>query len=288
MNDVWIVSKATVTGYNHVADNIPCQDAHKFKYFEQEGFSIAVISDGSGSACFSHLGAGLIVENAMELFYTEVKTANFHINPPTISGWEILSRKVFESIYNILSEYAIKENMDLKSLAATVIVLIVTQFGLLVTHIGDGRAGFLNESGEWKSCMEPYKGEYANETVFLTSVFDESFTNRHYIKSHVISENINAFTLLTDGCENVCFELRIYDSNTQQYIRENKPFKNFFDHNCKSLLSLAGAGLSEDDIDELWKIFLERGMEQFVTEPDDRTMILGVKRNTIFNDNRIE
>ena len=46
-----------------------------------------------------------------------------------------------------MEEVANKNNIPIKALSATAIVVIHTPKGLLVTHIGDGRAGYKNKEG---------------------------------------------------------------------------------------------------------------------------------------------
>ncbi len=278
MKESWIVSKASVIGNSHLADKIPCQDSNGYKYFDEENFAIAAVSDGAGSASNSHIGSKLIVEKVLELFFLEVKTNAFHNRLPTILEWEILCRKVFSEIYNILKEYSEANEMEVKSLAATVIVIVIVPYGLLISNIGDGRAGYLGEKQEWEACIEPTKGEYANETVFLTSVFEEKKTNL-LINSKIIEDKIRAFTLLTDGCEFACFEIQSYNSENENYRMSNKPFRNFFEHNCKSLITYSEAGLTDEEIDNIWEGFLKDGLELFKQESDDKTLILGVNKN---------
>jgi Protein phosphatase 2C len=278
MKEPWIVSKASVIGNSHIADNIPCQDSNRYKYFDEENFAIAAVSDGAGSASNSHIGSKLIVEKALELFFIEIKANAFNNKLPTKLEWEILCRKVFSEIYNILKEYAKANEIEVKSLAATVIVIVIVPYGLLISNIGDGRAGYLGEKQEWEACIEPTKGEYANETVFLTSVFEEIKTNL-LINANIIEDKIRAFTLLTDGCESACFEMQSYNAENEDYSISNKPFKNFFEHNCKSLISYSEAGLTEEEIDIIWEAFLKDGLEVFKQESDDKTLILGVNKN---------
>ncbi|MBK7438376.1 MAG: protein phosphatase 2C domain-containing protein [Saprospiraceae bacterium] len=46
--------------------------------------------------------------------------------------------------------------------------------GLICSHIGDGRAGYQDNENTWHSVLEPFKGEEANQTIFITSDIWES------------------------------------------------------------------------------------------------------------------
>lgn len=273
----WIVAKASVIGESHIKENIPCQDAHGYQFFKEENFGIAVVSDGAGSAEFSHLGSGKIIELGLQKFSKLIKEDKIYKTPPEITYWDKKAQEIFKEILEELKIFANQECVNYKSLAATAIIMITLPYGLIMAHIGDGRAGYLNERGEWHSCLTPYKGELANETVFITSDFWQYGNLELFIETRIIQDSIVAFTLLSDGCENVCFELNRFNNDTQQYERLNNPFSGFFDYNISSLKSLYESGLSEKEIDSMWYNFLSNGLESFAIEPDDKTLLLAIK-----------
>lgn len=277
MENRWVVAKATVIGNGHMKENIPCQDAHAYKFFHEDNFAIAVVSDGAGSAEFSQIGSKIVVEQAIEKFSILVQENNFVLQAPEFPFWRQKCVETFNSIFIYLQEIALREHIDYKSLAATAIIVILTPYGLLTTHIGDGRAGYLDGQGEWHACIKPFKGELANETVFITSDFWRKENIEDFIESRVILDVVTAFTLLSDGCENVCFQLNQFNEELQTYERINKPFPGFYGHNINTLVQMSKQELSEIEIDLLWEQFLIKGNEQFIHERDDKTLILGVK-----------
>jgi len=277
MDKNWIVAKASVIGNSHIKENLPCQDSHDYKFFSDENFGIAVVSDGAGSADFSDLGSIIVVKQAIEHFSKLIKTENFYAIPPEENIWKEKSIEVFKNIFEEIKKHGENEKINYKSLAATAIVVAIMPYGIIATHIGDGRAGYLNDKGEWLSCITPYKGELANETVFITSDFWEKENLEQFIESRVIQDSVVAFTLLSDGCENVCFELNKFNSETQLYERLNNPYSGFYNHNIGVLKSLQSSGLLETEIDSMWANFLKSGLESFTNEPDDKTLLLGIK-----------
>ena len=214
MDNNWLVAKASVIGNSHITEKLPCQDSHGYKFFSEENFGVAVVSDGAGSAVFSDLGSSKVVEQALVKFSNLIKTEKLYEAAPEEIIWKEKSIHVFKEIFAELQKFAEEEKINYKELAATAIVVAIMPYGIIATHIGDGRAGYLNDKGEWFSCITPYKGELANETVFITSDFWEKDNLDQFIESRIIQDSVSAFTLLTDGCENVCFELNKFNSET--------------------------------------------------------------------------
>ncbi len=276
MKNNWTVAYASVIGNMHVDMNLPCQDSSTYEAINED-WGVAVVCDGAGSASHSHLGSALTAKMALKHFVELVKMQAWHEAEelPSDELWEgtaiVALRKVRESV----GQLAEAENLKANALASTVIVMVHSKNGLLVSHIGDGRAGFFNGQ-EWKTAMNPFQGSEANETVFLTSDIWGEDEIVNYVRSSVIRENVEAFTLLTDGCEKSSFEVNIFDSRKNKFFDLNKPFPKFFNPNMKGLRMLNKEGKTQEEINNLWSGFLTNGTAQFKTETDDKTMILGV------------
>jgi serine/threonine protein phosphatase PrpC len=104
----------------------------------------AVSCDGAGSAVNSHFGSKFIAGEASNLFKHIVETNDWHKQQslPTQAKWQILSKKAFAKLRYDLGEFAKAQDFVVETLACTVIVVIHSPIGILVTHIGDGRAAF--------------------------------------------------------------------------------------------------------------------------------------------------
>ena len=280
-NKKWIVAQASVIGSMHIANALPCQDTHLCKLIGQSDWLICVVSDGAGSCELSHIGSRKVVELVYEHFSKIVETNKWidHGVLPPLEVWRKSAKDTFKAVFEGLEKFAIEENYTLSSLSATVILVIATPSGLLVSHIGDGRAGYRNLQGEWKSMMIPFKGEYANETVFITSQIWEDDKIDTYIESQVIVEPLNAFVLMSDGCENACYETTIFNEETKQYENINKPLAGFFNPIVDTLKCLIEQGKTEEEINQLWEDYLKDGTEEFAKEQDDKTLILAVKND---------
>ncbi|HWY36558.1 MAG TPA: protein phosphatase 2C domain-containing protein, partial [Nitrosopumilaceae archaeon] len=196
----------------------------------------------------------------------------------TPEEWQQASQITLKAIRDDLEKISI-QGYEIKSLSCTLIVVIQLKNKLLVTHIGDGRAGYCNSNDDWASMMTPYKGRYSNETVFITSdIWEDETSMNKYIKSTVVEENIKAFCLLTDGCENASFECYKLDEETKIPEDINKPFKDFFHENVNlHIPNLIKSQKSQEELNQIWESFLTDGNDTLKSESDDKTMILAIK-----------
>lgn len=276
MSGNWVIVGGSVIGKGHVSNDIPCQDAHLYKLLDND-WGIAIVSDGAGSCENSHLGSGFVVERGMGLFEDLIETKRLgHKNKlPKEAEWREWSIKVFKQLIDDLQAHANEIEVKLKSLSCTIIVVVFSPKGLLTAHIGDGRAGYLEEDGSWLHSITPFKGEQVGTTVFLTTEFIWEAPEL-YIETRVIECKLKAFTLLSDGCEFGCFECYQKRENDQGYHDPNKPYDKFFNPNIEALLTMNSNGLSQNEMNTKWEGFLHKGNEVFEKEADDKTMILAV------------
>lgn len=277
LNTWWKLAGASVIGNNHISMGLPCQDAYLFEHLER-GWAIAVVSDGAGSVENSHIGSQFVVKDAIKCFKALIMQKNWIVDSvlPSDDEWKALAFHVLRTINNHLETFSLNKGWDVKSLSATIIVVIVSPLGILTTHVGDGRAGYKDVTGKWKPLMTPHKGEEAHQTIFMTS----KFWDKHYYtmsgvlvpESHVVKCKPIAFTLMSDGCERsswLCYSKR----DDGIYYDPNEPHSPFFD----SVTHKLAAAEDANDNKLRWKKFLENGNESLRNEPDDKTMIIGVK-----------
>jgi len=280
----WVVASASVIGNGHITEDIPCQDASLVRH--EEGYGIAIVCDGAGSCEFSHKGAKQVCYSAYEHFkqLAEEQAWATQQNLPQLTNWKELALETVFKVKTELVDYSDKENIDFKSLSCTFMCTLFFPFGLLMVQIGDGRGGYLS-NGEWKSLFKPFQGEFANETVFITSkIWDEPLVDK-YISYNVIDSPIEAFCLLSDGCEKASFQINLFDEENEKYFDPNLPYPKFFNPNVDALKKLHNSGKTQIEINELWAEFLINGNPKFKTETDDKTMILGVNLSRTDNEN---
>ena len=280
-NNTWIVVGASVKGNGHIECDMSCQDNHKFESIGN-GWGVAVVSDGAGSATHSELGSKVVCERGIYHFKNLIDEQGWLKNNtlPTDMEWWQKSYDVLKTIRNEVAMVAKKNNVEVKSLSATCLVVIYSPWGLLAVHVGDGRMGYKSASGEWKAMMTPHKGDEANQTIFLVSDF---WSIPNFVLSGVlvpecvvVREPVKAFALMSDGCENTAWRCTTQNPETGKYYDQNKPFEGFFNPLEETLASFHKDNVSEEERNEKWYKFIESGTKGFVKEQDDKTMILGV------------
>ena len=274
----WKFAFASAIGNGHIAENIPCQD---FCAVEDHGdFTISVVCDGAGSCEHARLGAQQVAQSCLFRFNAAIRTNNWHKAAlPETAAWQKVVKQTLYSVKEDLENYSIASELPFKSLSCTVIVVITLNDGLLVTHIGDGRAGYLNAADEWHALITPFHGSEANETVFITSDIWSDDIIDTYLSADVVAGEVKAFCLLSDGCEKAAFECNLYDAENEVYYDPNRPFPLFFKSNIDIIPKLFENGLSQDEVNTNWQAFLAGGNETLKTESDDKTLILAVKTN---------
>lgn len=273
----WIFAFASVIGNSHISENIPCQDFCKVE--NRDNFSIAVVCDGAGTCINSQIGSKQVTDFCIYHFEKLIKKQKWDNQNelPTQEIWHNEAKSTLYLIKEDLDRFSMSNDLDFKSLSCTVIVTIALSHGLLVTHIGDGRAGYCNMNNEWLPTIIPLHGELANQTVFITSDIWNNEIIDTYIESNVIKDDVKAFCLLSDGCEKASFECNLFDQETETYFDPNKPYPLFFNPNIKILPELHKQNKTQEEINTLWETFLRKGNEKLKIEPDDKTLILGVR-----------
>ena len=276
----WVVVGASVKGNGHIESNMPCQDNSKFEILGK-GWGVAVVSDGAGSAAHSDMGSKVVVERGTLHFKNLVEKEGWMDKNtlPSDAEWLQKSYFVLKTIRNEVEMVAKKNNVDLKSLSATCLAVVFSPLGLLAVHVGDGRMGCKTAAGGWKAIMTPHKGDEANQTLFLISEF---WDIPNYVQSGVlvpesivVREPVDAFAVMSDGCESTAWLCTAQNAETGKYYDQNKPFEGFFNPLEETLASFHKDNVPEEERKEKWYKFIESGTKGFVKEQDDKTMILG-------------
>lgn len=277
----WVLVGASVTGNGHLQMGLPCQDYHRYESLEND-WGIAIVSDGAGSAKHSDIGSKVLVERGIVHFKQLLENEGWMQSNkfPTDVEWLQKSYDTLKTIRNDVVMFAQSKNVAVKDLSATCLVVIYSPIGLLTVHVGDGRMGYENLSGEWKSIMTPHKGEEANQTIFLVSDFwtIPNFTLSGVLvpESVVVREQVKAFALMSDGCENTSWLCTAKNEETGKYYDRNTPFDGFFKPLKETIISLSVSNVPEEERNEKWHNFIESGTDGFRKEQDDKTMIYGM------------
>ncbi|MBR8829020.1 MAG: protein phosphatase 2C domain-containing protein [Gomphosphaeria aponina SAG 52.96 = DSM 107014] len=162
MTKCWRAIAASVTGSSHEKSGQPCQDAHNYRLLPN-GVLVAAVADGAGSAPLAAIGAQIAVKTAVETI------SNLHPLPENESNLRLLLLDVLAFARDSVEAVAKTDNVPLKDLASTLIVVVATPENVQAAQVGDGAAVVRSGDGSIIPITTPVTGEYANETIFLTS-----------------------------------------------------------------------------------------------------------------------
>ena len=248
----WRVLGASVAGTSHDKSGLPCQDAHGYRVLPG-GIVLLAAADGAGSAARSAQGAAQAVETALDSLAEAVAGQC----PGSAAGWEPLFAGAYARARDDVEALAAGTGQPARAFATTLLCAVVTEHGLAVAQLGDGVAVAALDGGAWVLAAEPQRGEYANETYFLTQ--PEALPKlavSHY------AEDTQAVVVMTDGLLRLVLDLP-----------RGAPHVPFF----SPLLSFA-EGVSDDaDGHAQLAAFLSSERVNARTD-DDKTLVLAVRR----------
>jgi hypothetical protein len=203
---IWRAVVHSAIGTRHSQNHLPCQD---YGHYWQRGSTIiGAVSDGAGSARYAEVGSRLAVETALTELEAWL-TSKFGLDPPSLdslplsaSQAQTLFAQVVNEVVDALKRRAETEAWELRDLSCTLLTFIANPDWVAAMQIGDGflvvsaaasdtvKASVdhhpVQEVGvnhtpidtlppqpqnpsEYQLLFSPSKGEYINETCFVTS-----------------------------------------------------------------------------------------------------------------------
>lgn len=180
----------TVTGNSHERDGTACQDRHLVKTSQSPLFF--GVSDGAGSCSHSGEGAGITLEQTYKWLCDHPQSGE--------------PSDLLESVRGRLQEHAEQNNLALKDLSATLLFVFIEAGNVKIGQIGDGIMGYRRGGGSMKKVFEEQKGEFANETIFVTS--DTRKINFQTAELTLDEHEPLEIVLMSDGIESVLYNKR--------------------------------------------------------------------------------
>lgn len=196
-------------GLGHIKENIPCQD--KTYSLEKNNVISTALSDGAGSAKYSHIGAEIATRTACQFIcdnFEELISSN---------DASSVKRRVIDAIVNELKIKAQELEIKLKELSCTLLLTGIKEDKFLMFHIGDGIIGYLAK-GAIKIASTPVNGEFANTTIFINS-------SRALEYSKLIKGNSNilqGIVMMSDGTAE-----SLYSKRKNELVESTKKIINF-------------------------------------------------------------
>lgn len=183
-DDIWIALCHAERGRGHIRQGTPCQDK-TFSLCENGVHAIA-LADGAGSARLSHFGAEKATERICRFLVERFEDF--------FNGREEEVRDAIRTyLYDALDALCAQLDCSPKDLACTLLTVAVKDDRYVLMHCGDGVTGYMRND-ELGVATKPMNGEYANETVFITSA------GMQYLRIEQGALNgIRGFALMSDG-----------------------------------------------------------------------------------------
>ena len=279
--DNMLIYGMSMQGTGHIGDNIPCQDCHQVEILNAErNIGIAVVSDGAGSAKNSAEGSKLVCESSIKYLKMAIEKFKWHDlkNLPDEKLWNKVIREVIRLVQIDLNEKAKAMGCELRSLAATFILLYFTPERTFFAHVGDGRAGVKTSDG-WMAVLTPHKGEEANQTVFVSNEIlnpaDLRISGVSVPETKVIDKPISAFILMSDGCEDGLWiknKKETLPDGDFKYVTLNQPFSPAIE----KLIQVIQDKRYDKQREEVLFQFMDKYNDNLKAEVDDKTICLGI------------
>ncbi|MEH2313868.1 MAG: PP2C family serine/threonine-protein phosphatase [Nostoc sp.] len=213
----WKAVARSAIGTSHQKQGIVCQDYGKYCIFDD--VIVGAVADGAGSAKYSDVGSKLAVETVIKYLgriseYLQKRKRCWQNISQEFSQTEAdkLFTKTVKKVIVELGKQAAKRDYSVNDLACTLLVFVATPDWVAAMQIGDGFIVRRSQESEYELLFQPDKGEFANETTFITS------TNAlKDMRVKVIPKKQEFICASTDGLEKVAIRLSDW-----------KPFLPFF------------------------------------------------------------
>jgi hypothetical protein len=248
---MWKYIARSAIGTSHQKLDLPCQD---YGDCQVKGHClVGAVADGAGSAKFAELGSRAVVKSALRFITTHgmpfmdedsrslgkkiLRVLNLDVNTdvrdviqvfksdgqfPTEHEVNTFFRELLEGCIEDLQREAKQHNCDVKDLASTLLVFIAHRDWLVGMQVGDGLLVVRKrQEKDYQLAMKPYKGEFANDTMFVTS--DGAIASMQTV---VLPKPCDFICAATDGIQNVAVRLSDWSPfgpfflPLEEYLRE--------------------------------------------------------------------
>lgn len=193
----WRVTGAAVRGTSHARHDLPCQDAFSYRALEGGGLVIAV-ADGAGSARYSQYGASSAVDTVLDALQTGME----EFFPTGEEDWQALLWQAFGAARRAVMQQAHARWRRSREYATTLTVAAAYGGWLATGMVGDGVVVVEEAGGRLFAATQAQKGEFANETHFLT----ERDAHNH-LRVQACRCAVNSLAVMSDGLLRLALKL---------------------------------------------------------------------------------
>lgn len=182
----WMGASGAVVGRGHADEGLPCQDVAETLLTED--LAAIAVSDGAGSAVFSADGAGIAVKTTLSMLRETLPWRDS----------ELVGDAVLFGCQEEIRKQASAKGCEADELAATLAFVAISGSVYVAGSLGDGvvvvAEGMGSGLGAPKILFGQDRGEYANETVFLTS--DHARRRLRIVRRRL---DADGFMVMSDG-----------------------------------------------------------------------------------------
>jgi hypothetical protein len=253
----WRVVSASVTGSAHILQGLSCQDRHVAKVVPDASGTdilIVVVADGASSATRPEAGADIAVEGFVRFVLDAIALRPLSdVSRAECRGWLLATRRA-------LLESAAVDGLQPKDFASTFAAAVVAPDEAFALQIGDGIIAARSVGDKpWHIAFWPQKGEYCNETHFLT---DEDAASRVLVSK--LGAGITSLAICSDGLEALCLDRA-----------RRTVFSPFFDEITRTVLAQSVESCGE--LAPALERYLGSDAVNALTD-DDKTLVLAARR----------
>lgn len=254
----WRYAASSVIGTSHLRSGTECQDFHAATLVPASSGAevvIAAAADGAGSAKRSLNGA----RQACHTFFECAQLAVAQLGQALDFLHDGFAIDTLEDVRTRIAELAHESDEPLSAYACTMLGAIVADDAAFFLQIGDGAIVYRMRDAEtaaWRLALSPQRGEFANETIFVTR---GDAVQR--ISVARIAGQVAEFALMTDGVEHLAVKLTT-----------GEPHARFFEHVFAGLRAAPGVGTTAAH--EAWLDAFLASPQVCARTDDDKTMVL--------------
>ena len=232
----------SIVGKSHIKKGTGCQDSHCIRRLEN-GWVIAAVADGVGSAKNSHIGSRIAAQTVVE-FCDECMPWDYNL-----ISIKSMMRTAYNFAYKLILREAQKSGEPIESYDTTLTMVIYDGRRIIYGHSGDGAIIGLNTFGDYIEITRPQKGSDGVSVIPLRGGYTQWVIDTY-------EEDLTSVMLMTDG---------MLDTLCPYLLKDNVSKKDNI-YMPLGLYFSDPAGWSEDAVelsDEL------NGIKEFLESSDD-------------------
>ena len=209
----WRYVGVSVAGARHRRIGARCEDVSRVRRVRRISgdYLLLVACDGAGSARYAADGAAVSAKHFLRAF-----SSRFHTFLGKNTSLSFVRRVLLDPIHRELTDLGTTRSANIEAFATTLVGAVIGPHGALLIQVGDGAIAYRCCSGKqrWKAAFVPQRGEYINQTVFVTERLRDCDIQVAYLTRPPLE-----IAVLTDGLEDICIERR-----------SSQPHPAFFDY----------------------------------------------------------